>query len=294
VSRILVLTAVPAEADALLAGLPETGPAAISPTAVGPYPARRARTWAGEVVVLAGGVGPARAAACAGTAVPLERPDLVLCAGLAGGFAGRAGIGDVVVADAVVHADLGADSPSGFRSIADLGLGEAVIRLPGSVVAAAAARTGAVVGPVLTVSTVTGTDARAAELARRHRPVAEAMEGAGVLAAALAHGVPFGEVRAVSNAVGRRDRASWDLPGALDALGRAFARLLAEPFPVPGQERALTASGAPVTQQEGVVTAAGASPERGGPTATARDGVVSDAAANPERGRRTATAREEL
>jgi futalosine hydrolase len=181
--------------------------------------------------VLAGGVGPARAAACAGTAVPLQRPDLVLSAGLAGGFAGRAGIGELVVADAVVHADLGADSPDGFRSIAELGLGDAVVRLAEPVVTVAAARTGGVVGPVLTVSTVTGTDARAAELAGRHRPVAEAMEGAGVLAAALAHRVPFGELRAVSNAVGRRDRASWDIPRALDALGRAFAALLAEPLP---------------------------------------------------------------
>ncbi len=225
-SRILVVTAVPAEADAVLAGLPVA-----EQIAVGPYPGRWAKAGAGEVVVLAGGVGPARAAACAGTAVALERPDLVFSAGLAGGFGGRADIGDVVVADIVVHADLGADSPDGFRSVADLGLGEGMVRLAESVVAGAAARTGGVVGPVLTVSTVTGTDARAAELAGRHRPVAEAMEGAGVLAAALVHGVPFGELRAVSNAVGRRDRASWDLPRALDALGRAFARLLAAPLP---------------------------------------------------------------
>jgi futalosine hydrolase len=156
----------------------------------------------------------------------------------------------VVVADSVVYADLGADSPAGFLSIADLGLGDAVTRLPEPLVAVAADRTGAVVGPVLTVSTVTGTDARAAELTRRHRPVAEAMEGAGVLAAALAHGVPFGEVRAVSNAVGRRDRAGWDLPGALDALGRAFARLLGQPFPAPGRDGALAASGAPATPRE--------------------------------------------
>jgi futalosine hydrolase len=225
VSRILVVTAVPAEADAVLAGMQPAEPAP-----VGPYRGRCAKTGAGEVVVLAGGVGPARAGACAGTAVAVERPDLVLSAGVAGGFAGRAGVGEIVVADSVVQADLGAESPAGFRSIADLGFGEAVIRLPEPVVALAAARTGGVVGPVLTVSTVTGTEARAAELSRLHRPVAEAMEGAGVLAAALAHAVPFAEVRAVSNVVGRRDRAAWDLPRAFDALGRAFARLLAEPL----------------------------------------------------------------
>jgi futalosine hydrolase len=206
VSRVVVVTAVPAEADAVLAGIQPT-----ESVAVGPYRGRWARTGAGDVIVLAGGVG-------------------VLSTGVAGGFAGRAGVGDVVVAAEIVHADLGAESPTGFLSIADLGLGEAVTRLPEPLVAVVAARTGGVVGPVLTVSTVTGTEARAAELANRHRPAAEAMEGAGVLAAALAHGLPFGEVRAVSNVVGRRDRATWDLPLALDVLGRAFARLLAEPL----------------------------------------------------------------
>ncbi len=250
--RVLVVTAVPAEADAVLAGLGSSEASEPSepgkpgepsepgkpgkpgepgePGAVGPYPGRRAKTGAGEVVVLAGGVGPARAAACAGTALALERPDLVLSAGVAGGFAGRAAVGDVVVAAAVVHADLGADSPTGFLSLADLGLGEVVTPLPEPLVALAAARTGGVVGPVLTVSTVTGTASRAVELTGRHRPVAEAMEGAGVLAAALAHGVPFGEIRAVSNPVGRRDRATWDLPRAFAALAGAFGRLLAEPL----------------------------------------------------------------
>ena len=42
-----------------------------------------------------------------------------------------------------------------------------------------------------------------------------------MLAAAAAHGVPFLELRAISNPVGPRDRAGWDLPGALARLGPA-------------------------------------------------------------------------
>jgi len=37
-------------------------------------------------------------------------------------------------------------------------------------------------------------------------------------------------VRAVSNAVGRRDRDGWDLPGAFDSLSRGFAALSAAPL----------------------------------------------------------------
>jgi hypothetical protein len=38
------------------------------------------------------------------------------------------------------------------------------------------------------------------------------------------------EVRAVSNLVGDRDPASWDLPAAFDALARVGAALLEGPW----------------------------------------------------------------
>lgn len=214
-ARILAVVAVPAEAAALLARPPDRS------VALGPYEV----VEAGEVTVLTGGVGPARAGAATGTALGLARFALVVSVGIGGGFAGRAAPGDLVVADRVVHADLGADSPDGFLPVDRLGFGTAATVLDADLVARAAAATGAIVGPVLTVSTVTGTAQRAAELAAAHRPAAEGMEGAGVLAAAEAHGVPFLELRAISNPVGPRDRAGWDLPGALARLGPAVRAL---------------------------------------------------------------------
>ena len=86
--------------------------------------------------------------------------------------------------------------------------------------------TGGSVGTVLTVSTVTGSTARADELRARHpRALAEAMEGFGVAEAAGAHGVPALEIRAVSNPVGPRDRAAWRIGDALAALTGAFGKL---------------------------------------------------------------------
>ena len=248
---VLVLTAVPAEAAAVLDRFD-----AATGCRLGPYPGSTVQAGAGLVRVFATGVGPARAAAGAATALALDRPALVVAAGIGGGFAGRAAVGDIVVADQVVHADLGADSPDGYLSMEQLGFGADRVVLRPDLVSLAAdrlspagtARTGAgstasiagrvagsagtpVVGPIITVSTVTGTAARAAELATRYRPAAEGMEGAGVWAAAEAHGVPFLEIRAISNPVGRRDRAGWDIPGALAVLGRAVAALLREPLP---------------------------------------------------------------
>src|SRR2546425_1037596 len=64
-------------------------------------------------------------------------------------------------------------------------------------------------GQILTVSTATGTRATADELAGRFpEALAEGMEGFGVATAARALGLPFAEVRAISNLVRPRDRSA--------------------------------------------------------------------------------------
>ena len=79
---------------------------------------------------------------------------------------------------------------------------------------------------MLTVSTVTGTTASTDELRRRHPDaVAEAMEGYGVAVAAAQAGVPFAELRTISNPIGPRDRDAWRLREALAALTAAAPAL---------------------------------------------------------------------
>lgn len=204
--RVLVATAVPAERDAVAGRLP-------------PY--------ADAVAV---GVGPAAAAAHTAAALARAPYDLVISAGIGGGFPPDAPIGSLVFADEITVADLGAETPDGFLPVTELGFGAVTHRPPGSLVrdlAAACGGTGATVltGTVLTVSTVTGSAERAAELRRRHpRALAEAMEGFGVAEAAAAYALPVLEIRAVSNAVGPRDRAAWRIGEALGALGNAFGK----------------------------------------------------------------------
>ncbi|MEU3738358.1 futalosine hydrolase [Streptomyces sp. NPDC032198] len=204
--RVLVATAVPAERDAVADRLP-------------PY--------ADAVAV---GVGPAAAAAHTAAALARAPYDLVVSAGIGGGFLPDAPIGSLVFADEITVADLGAETPDGFLPVTELGFGAVTHRPPGSLVrdlAAVCEGTSATVltGTVLTVSTVTGTAERAAELRRRHpRALAEAMEGFGVAEAAATYALPVLEIRAVSNAVGPRDRAAWRIGEALGALGDAFGK----------------------------------------------------------------------
>ena len=180
------------------------------------------------VHVEAVGVGPS--AAAAGTARLLALAEArgtpysaVVSAGIAGGFVGRAAVGATVVGVRSIAADLGAESPDGFLPIEELGFGSSLVEADAALVKTLiAALPAAVAGDILTLATVTGTAATTATLASRFpAAVAEAMEGHGVGCAARAAGLPFAEVRTVSNPVGPRDRAAWRLREAFDALTEA-------------------------------------------------------------------------
>ncbi|MFB6871288.1 futalosine hydrolase [Streptomyces sp. NPDC056323] len=218
--RVLVVTAVPAERDAVTRAFGD-----VSGASVFFVPGAEIHR-AGPFDVLAGGAGPGAAAASAAFGLASDRYGLVISAGIGGGFAGVAPVGSLVVADRIGAADLGAETATGFVPVTDLGFGRAWHFPPRSLVREAAAATGAVTGAVLTVSTVTGSADRAAALLAAHpRAAAEAMEGFGVAEAAERVGLPVLEIRAVSNAVGPRDRDAWRIGDALAALTEAFGKL---------------------------------------------------------------------
>jgi len=207
--RLLVVTAVAAERDAVLRGL----------------------GGAEGIDVIAAGVGAAAAAAAAARRLTAGDYGLVVSAGIGGGFAHAAEVGSIAVADSIIAADLGAETPEGFCSLDELGFGSARIPVDAdlaSKITAALQSAGLRVckGPVLTVTTVTGTAETALQLARRvPGAVAEAMEGYGVAAAARECQLPVLEIRAVSNVVGPRDRDAWRIKEALAALETASSIL---------------------------------------------------------------------
>ncbi|THF73196.1 futalosine hydrolase [Cohnella fermenti] len=211
--RILIMTAVPMEKDAVARGLQ--------------------RAEADGFVVEVAGVGPASAAASTAALLAGRGFDLVVSAGIGGGYPGRAAIGELAVSSVIVAADLGAETPDGFVGVDKLGFGSARIEVDAELAARltealCVAELPAALGPALTLSTVTGTAATAERLAALIPGAAsEGMEGFGVAAAARHFGVPALELRAISNAVGPRDRAAWRIPDALRSLERA-STILAE------------------------------------------------------------------
>jgi futalosine hydrolase len=207
--RILVMAAVPAERDAVLRGL----------------------RGADRFDVFAAGVGTAAAAVRTAAALTTATYDLVISIGIGGGFQGRAKVGSLVVASEIIAADLGAETPEGFCTLDELGFGSTRIQVDSVLMNRVTERlraAGLAVhnGPVLTVSTVTGTTATALERAARiPEATAEGMEGYGVAFAAHDRGLPILEIRAISNEVGPRDRTAWRIAEALIALEAASSVL---------------------------------------------------------------------
>ncbi|MCL7748878.1 futalosine hydrolase [Halalkalibacter alkaliphilus] len=203
--RVLIVTSVSAEKEAILRGLRNTN----------------------DFDVIVAGVGQAAAAVATATALAKTQYNYVINAGIAGGFEGKAEVGSLAVSTEVVAADLGAESYDGFLSLEELKLGSSKIEVEQAMVTricAEAMEQGIPVqeGAILTLSTVTGTQETANYLLERFpHAIAEGMEGFGVAEAAKQTQIPVIEVRSISNKVGPRDRESWRIKEALATLEKA-------------------------------------------------------------------------
>ena len=188
-----------------------------------------------EVLLAVTGIGKVNAA-CAAT-VLLERftPRLLINTGCGGACAGSGlSVGDLAIASEENFPEEGVETPQGWRGLDLIGIpvfegrGERVFNrfpLDGNLAAAAlgwAREHGfrGELGPFHTVSTCSGTAGRGAELLRRYPGICENMEGGALAQVALVYGVPFLEVRGVSNLVEDRDLARWDLKRAVAEVQR--------------------------------------------------------------------------
>jgi futalosine hydrolase len=174
-----------------------------------------------HVEMLATGVGPVEAAAATARMLAISTPEFVINAGIAGGFAGRANVGDAFAIETDYLAELGLEGgapspalPGGSRLITQAESDASLLQRARSI--------GARIANAITVATITATRLRAEDLAERFEAEVEAMEGFSVLRCAAVAGVPAIELRGVSNVVGPRESGGWDF----DAGARAVSTLL--------------------------------------------------------------------
>lgn len=201
-------------------------------TALGPRLTRYTR-GTDQVDLLITGVGMVATAAWCARTLASTTCDRAFNLGVCGSFDESLPPGTVVHVTTDRIAELGAEDGDRFLTLSDLGLRDDVspagpdevltsVAPPGAMLTALPAVAG------ITVNTVHGHEPSIAAVLARFSPQVESMEGAAFMYACRIHGVPFAQIRAVSNRVERRNRSAWKLAEAIDALGRTALTLLDE------------------------------------------------------------------
>lgn len=206
---------------------------------VGKYIALQGFFQEKPVILFNFGVGKTNAAA--GTALLLDKisPSLVVLIGCAGAYS-RSGLmpGELAMADEEIFGDEGVITPQGWRSMQFLNLpmlrkGEQVyynsFKIDPKYLLAAQEilqKMKVKVGTFITVSEVSGTTQKAKEMEARFHGLCENMEGAAVAQLCTLYGLPFLEIRGVSNLVKERNKEEWNLPAAAQVSQQAASELI--------------------------------------------------------------------
>lgn len=161
-----------------------------------------------------------------------NRPGLLVNIGIAGSYRDYYPPGTVLLPAEDRFADLGVADGSKFIPLHMAGLTDSNDKLtPSGTYYAAGDMMAQMPGDMprvkaVTVSTATGSAAKRDELLSVFNPDIETMEGAAVYYVCSREGIPCIGIRAVSNMAGPRDKPAWDIPLALDELGKAGRSLL--------------------------------------------------------------------
>ena len=236
---IALLAAVPEETVLIREAIEDSGRESVDGMVV-----LTGRIHGQDVCLTHGGIGKAAAAAATITLLHYCQPETLLLFGCGGAYP-HSGleIGDLALADTEIFGDEGVVTPHGFDDLAAMKLpmrqGDesffnswptdgplqersrpTLLDLTGKQGIKLAT------GSFVTVSTCTGTTARAVEIEQRTGGICENMEGAAVALACRQLSVPLLEVRGISNLVEDRDTGRWDLEAGMTVAQQAVIGLL--------------------------------------------------------------------
>jgi futalosine hydrolase len=234
---IALLCSVQAEADLLLSAMTVTGALQLGAKSV-----ILGRLAGRDIGLSVGGMGKVNAAHAATLLLTHANPEALIVFGIGGAYpSSGAKAGDLALATEEVAGDEGVLTPDGFKDTTYIGIplvktAAAMIynTFPASEALrekahqALSSRPGIRLhsGTFITLSTCTGTSARAKELEARYHGLCENMEGAAAAQVAALHAVPWLEVRGISNLVEDRDLRAWDIPGAALVAQKAVSHIL--------------------------------------------------------------------
>ena len=189
------------------------------------------------VAILVTGVGMMAAAFHLGKLLGMKSYDVVLNVGIAGSFSENIELGKVVNVTREQYGDLGAEDKSGFSSVFELGLMK-----PGNF----PFKKGALVNddkasnffPTLkqlpevagiSVNKAHGNQTSIAVVQEKFHPNVETMEGVACAFSCLNEGLPFCQIRAISNKVEPRNKNNWNIKLAVANLNNFLIDLFDHP-----------------------------------------------------------------
>ncbi len=182
-----------------------------------------------EIELLISGIGTTFTTFHLTNALVNQKYGLVINMGIAGSFTRDLKIGQVVNVISEEFADLGIEDQSEFLTLFDSGyLKTDEFPFENGVLKNSSNGNVPSLAPVrgITTNKSYGRESSIHELCLKFNGHIESMEGAAVFYVCKWMGVPFWEIRAVSNYVEPRDASRWDIPLALENLSSAVLTLI--------------------------------------------------------------------
>ena len=170
--------------------------------------------------LLISGIGQLQTAWALQNRIRLERPDLVIQAGI-GGSPEKEDIGKVFAISSDKMADLGVMEKTGFTDIFEMGF-QNPDRFPfrngklSNPYKSLLSWTGLPVLDGITVNEIKSSETTGSQ--RNPLRVVESMEGAALHYVCLMEQIPFIQIRAISNVTGDREKSRWKIKEALKSL----------------------------------------------------------------------------
>ncbi len=156
-----------------------------------------------------------------------ERPDLIIQAGIAGSFHKKTAPGKIVVINNEQLGDTGVMEKGDWKDIFDLKLEKSsyhpfekrklpnpwlktynLLELPEV--------------DAITVNQISTDPSLIKKLEKKYNPVTESMEGAALHYVGREMGIPFIQIRAISNYVGERDKSKWLMKESIEVLNKTL------------------------------------------------------------------------
>jgi futalosine hydrolase len=183
------------------------------------HPCYCGRIGRAKVYLAAVGVGVVSAALSLADLSATIGADRIIMVGSGGALPGsELNVGDLAVASSEILSELGVCVDQGIGDVQSLalpGLSQEVPldrRMADTLLGSAAKHARVRVGSFLSVVGVSADAGQAEARAHKFQALVENMEGYALALAGQRLNIPVGEVRAISNMAGIRDKSAWDLP----------------------------------------------------------------------------------